>query len=218
MLGTILDLMRKPLSVIFALVPLILVALLAYWGLVALVEYWTQLAVGLTLLAVGVLYWGWKSEIDRWFAEKRSSEPDRQPESGLHLQPNLQNKLETLHEKLTDTAPGGPTVAISWFESEIERIGYLKALQDLSPELVTSFNEMRRLAMDLMPNENNPITHKEAREQLGDKEYERQTSSSSKVHVSWINVWWDRMRNSPELQAIINKVKTQIQDLIAKSN
>lgn len=215
MLGTILTLMRKPLSVIFALVPLIFVALLAHWSLVVLVEYWTQLAVGLTLLSVGVLYWGWKPEIDRWFAEKRSSEPDRQPEITLHLQPTLRNKLETLHAKLTDNT----TLAISWFESDIERMGYLKALQDLSPELVASFNEMRKLVMDLMPNENNPITHKEAREQLGDKEYERQTSSPSRtVNVSWINVWWTRIAPSSELQAIINKVKTQIQDLLAKSN
>jgi hypothetical protein len=78
---------------------------------------------------------------------------------------------------------------------------------------------MRKLVMDLMPNENNPITHKEAREQLGDKEYERQTSSPSRtVNVSWINVWWTRIAPSSELQAIINKVKTQIQDLLAKSN
>ena len=211
--------MRKPLAVIFAFVPLIFVALLAYWSLVVLVEYWTQLAVGLTLLAVGILYWGWKPEIDRWFAEKRSSEPDRQPEITLHLQPTLRNKLETLHSKLTDTTIDVPTLAISWFESDIERMGYLKALQDLSPELVASFNEMRKLVMDLMPNENNPITHKEAREQLGDKEYERQASSPSRtVNVSWINVWWDRERNSPELQASINKVKTEIQDVIAKTN
>jgi hypothetical protein len=210
--------MRKPLSVIFALVPLIFVALLAYWSLVILVEYWTQLAVGLTLLSVGILYWGWKPEIDRWFAEKRSSGPDRQPEITLHLQPTLRNKLETLHSKLTDTTiPHIPTLAISWFESDIERMGYLKALQDLSPELVASFNEMRKLSMDLMPNENNPITHKEAREQLGDKEYERQASSGT-VNVSWINAWWDRERNSPELQASINKVKTAIQDVIAKAN
>jgi hypothetical protein len=216
-LGTILGPMRKPLAVIFAFVPLILVALLAYWGLVTLVEYWTQLAVGLTLLSVGVLYWGWKPEIDRWFVEKRSSEPDREPEITLRLQPTLRNKLETLHSKLTDTTIGIPTLAISWFESDIERMGYLKALQDLSPELVASFNEMRKLSMDLMPSENNPITHKEAREQLGDKEYERQASSGT-VNVSWINVWWDRERNSPELQASINKVKTAIQDVIAKAN
>jgi hypothetical protein len=218
-LGTILCPMRKPLSVIFALLPLIFVALLAHWSLVILVEYWTQLAVGLTLLSVGIIYWGWKPEVDRWFADKRSPKLDRQPESTLHLQPNLRNKLETLHSKLTDTTIDVPTLAISWFESDIERTGYLKALQDSSPELVASFNEMRKLAMDLMPNENNPITHKEAREQLGDKEYERQAASPSRtVNVSWINVWWNRMRDSPELQASINKVKMEIQDLISKTN
>jgi hypothetical protein len=214
--------MRKLLSVIFALVPLIFVTLLAYWGLVTLVEYWTQLAVGLTLLAVPIIYWGWKPEIDRWFAEKRSSEPDRQLESTLHLQPNLRNKLETLHAKLTeDPENTGAAIshAISWFESDIERSGYLRAVQDLSPELVASLNEMKRLHMELIPSENNPITHEEAREQLGDKEYERQASSPSKtVTASWINVWWNRLRDSPELRASINKAKLQIQDIIAKSS
>jgi hypothetical protein len=209
-LGTILGLMRKPLSVIFALVPLIFVALLAYWSLVILVEYWTQLAVGLTLLAVGIIYWGWKPEVDQWFAEKGSSKPDRRPESSLP--PNLLSKLEMLHAKLTEDT----ILAISWFESDIERKGYLKALQDLSPELVASFTEMRKRVMELR---DKPITHEEARKQLGDREYERQASSPSRtVNVSWINVWWTRIALSSELQPIINKVKTQIQDLLAKSN
>ncbi len=36
-------------------------------------EYWTQLAVGLTLAAIGVLYWGWKPEIERWFKERQNT-------------------------------------------------------------------------------------------------------------------------------------------------
>jgi hypothetical protein len=170
--------------------------------------------VAVIILGIGaIVYLSWP------IAKPVLNELDRQPEITLRLQPTLRNKLETLHSKLTDTTIDIPTLAISWFESDIERMGYLKALQDLSPELIASLNEMRKLTMDLMPNENNPITHKEAREQLGDMEYEKQASSPSRtVNVSWINVWWNRERNSPELQASINKVKTEIQELIAKSN
>jgi len=141
-------------------------------------------------------------EAYKWIWKKEATRPE------LHLRPNLLNKLETLHAKLTDD----PVTAIYWFESDIERKGYLKALQDLSPELVASFTEMRKLVKEL---EDAPITEKEAREQLGDKEYERQRSFRS---VDKIHLWFDRMRDSPELQEIVNKLKMQIQNLISKSN
>jgi len=39
-------------------------------GSIALPDYWTQLAVVLTATALGILYWGFKPQIDRLFKEK----------------------------------------------------------------------------------------------------------------------------------------------------
>jgi hypothetical protein len=147
-------------------------------------------------------------------------EVEGQPETTSHIQPPVRKKLETLHAKLTrdpENTGAGITSALQWFESDIESAGYLKAVEDLSPELVTSFNEMRKRMMDLMPSKDNPITHKEARAFLGDEEYEKQASSGT-VSVSWINVWWNRLRDSPEVQTLINKMRAEIQDLLARGN
>lgn len=42
----------------------IFVAWLIHARGVVLADFWTQLAVGLTLVAIGILYWGFKSEIN----------------------------------------------------------------------------------------------------------------------------------------------------------
>lgn len=67
--------MRKLLSIVCAVLLLLIVFLSAYGGFVALPEYWTGLAVGLTLIAIGGLSWGWKPEIERWLKERHIEEP-----------------------------------------------------------------------------------------------------------------------------------------------
>jgi len=63
--------MRTPISIIVAVVLLVFVGYLAYSGRIALLDYWTGLAVALTGIALGILYWGFKPQIDRFFNEKR---------------------------------------------------------------------------------------------------------------------------------------------------
>jgi hypothetical protein len=62
--------MRKPLSVFSAAVLFLVVCVLVFWRLIVLPDYWKQLAVALTLLSIGILYWGWRPEINRKLAER----------------------------------------------------------------------------------------------------------------------------------------------------
>jgi hypothetical protein len=63
--------MREGISIAVASAFFILVAYLVFSGSVILSDFWTGLAVGLTLIALGVLYWGFKPQINRSFMEKR---------------------------------------------------------------------------------------------------------------------------------------------------
>jgi hypothetical protein len=63
--------MRATISTITAIALLIIVVYLAYSGSITLPDYWTQLAVTLTAIALGILYWGFKPRIDSLLKEKR---------------------------------------------------------------------------------------------------------------------------------------------------
>lgn len=62
--------MRTVISMVVAVVLFIFVAYLVYSGNIVLPEYWTQLAVTITAMALGVLYWGFKPLIDRFLKGK----------------------------------------------------------------------------------------------------------------------------------------------------
>jgi len=66
-LNTILQPMRKPLSIVTAVLLVLPVTYLIREGYLDLTQFFTQLAVGLLLMAVGILYWGFRPEIQRWF-------------------------------------------------------------------------------------------------------------------------------------------------------
>jgi len=63
--------MRKFLSVLGAFILLSFVGYLIYLGAVVLLDFWTGLAIALTLTALGILYWGFKPEVDRLAKRKR---------------------------------------------------------------------------------------------------------------------------------------------------
>ncbi len=65
---------RAIISTIVGIILLLLVALLISRKGVYLINFITELAVGLTLLAIGVFYYGFKPYIDRWFSRGRESE------------------------------------------------------------------------------------------------------------------------------------------------
>ena len=56
--------MRKLLSTVGAVIIFIFVGSLIYMRGVVLSDFWTQLAVGLFFLAIGILGWGFKSELN----------------------------------------------------------------------------------------------------------------------------------------------------------
>lgn len=76
--------MHKPLATIGAISTGIVVLLVIWLGKVNLPEYWTQLAVALTVLAIGMLGWGWKDEIEEWI-------------NSQHAQPILEVSLKAVN-------------------------------------------------------------------------------------------------------------------------
>lgn len=61
---------RTLVSIVVAFVLLILVLYIAYSGNIILPDYWTQLAVALTAIALGVLYWGFEPQINSFLKGK----------------------------------------------------------------------------------------------------------------------------------------------------
>jgi hypothetical protein len=87
--------LRKPLSIIGALVLFGLVVVFQHQGLILLREFWTELAVGLTLVGIGILYWGWKPEIIHLVRQ------GRQPPSP-RTEPELEVETENFKQNLAD--------------------------------------------------------------------------------------------------------------------
>lgn len=65
--------LRKVLSIAGAVAILAFVGFLIYTGSVSMPDYWTGVAVGLTLVAFGIIYWGFKPEIHRLIKAKKDS-------------------------------------------------------------------------------------------------------------------------------------------------
>jgi len=119
--------MRKLLSVLFVLLLLVFVFLLAHMGLVALLDYWTGLAVALTLTAMGVLYWGWKPEINRSIRKRANLSEEHVSSAGFdttkHQGAILANIVQTMSN-----------LNLRYSRGEITREEYLKAKSDLQTE------------------------------------------------------------------------------------
>jgi len=77
--------MRKVLSVISAVALFLIVGWLIYSGTAILTDFWTELAVGLTLLVFGILYWGFKPEIIRLVKGKKEEPDVLIKENSLHF-------------------------------------------------------------------------------------------------------------------------------------
>lgn len=86
--------MREALSVFVATILLIFVAYLAYSGSITLTEYVTALAVGLTITALGVLYWGFKPRIEG-FSKNQKHVQESRAETATSLKLEMQ-KTELL--------------------------------------------------------------------------------------------------------------------------
>jgi len=69
--------MRTIISIAIAVVLFIFLGYLAYSGSIVWTDYWTTLAVTLTAIALGILYWGFKPKIDRFFEERKETEKSR---------------------------------------------------------------------------------------------------------------------------------------------
>lgn len=67
--------MRKLLSVMCALSIFIFIGVLIYTGDILLPDFWTELAVGLMFIAIGILYWSFKSEINRFIKGEENFDP-----------------------------------------------------------------------------------------------------------------------------------------------
>lgn len=65
--------MRKTLSIVVSLIVFGFVVWLILAGSVNLPMYWTEVAAGLTLIGIGVLYWGFKPDIVRWIKGKKET-------------------------------------------------------------------------------------------------------------------------------------------------
>jgi len=85
--------MRTIVSMVVAFVLFILVGYLAYSGSIFLPEYWTSLAVTFTAIALGILYWGFKPKIDRFFEEKRETQHKPETTPSLNVE---KRKAETV--------------------------------------------------------------------------------------------------------------------------
>lgn len=69
--------MRAAISTVVSFVLFAFVAYLFYSGSIVLPDYWTQLAVVLTATALGILYWGFRPRINRFFKENRDSRTNK---------------------------------------------------------------------------------------------------------------------------------------------
>lgn len=69
--------MRTKISIIVATVLIIFVIYFAYSGNIALSDFWTQLAVALTIIALSILYWGFRPQIERFLRGKRKTQNDK---------------------------------------------------------------------------------------------------------------------------------------------
>lgn len=67
--------MRKLLSIICALTFFIFVGMLIYMEEIWLPSFWAELAAGLALVAVGILYWGFEPEIRVLIKGKKPFDP-----------------------------------------------------------------------------------------------------------------------------------------------
>jgi len=79
--------MRTAISITVAIILFTFVGYLVYSESIALSEYWTSLAVTLTAIALGILYWGFKPKIDRFFEKKRET-----PKGKVETAPSLEVK------------------------------------------------------------------------------------------------------------------------------
>jgi len=115
--------MRFKISIIVSTILFVSVIYLAYSGKIALLDYWTGLAIFLTSIAIGVLYWGFKPYIKRSFEKtsiqdsKKESAPfvkmdedksELQPAKNRasfehHIDDNLLDQIyEKAHQKTVD--------------------------------------------------------------------------------------------------------------------
>jgi len=69
--------MRTIISVLVASIFFIFVAYLAYSGGIILPDYWTQLAVVVTAIALGILYWGFRPRINRLVKERANPQESK---------------------------------------------------------------------------------------------------------------------------------------------
>jgi hypothetical protein len=68
--------MRKPVAIVGACLLFITIGWLLGTGQANLFDFLTQLAVALAMTAVGLLYWGFRPEINRFFKERYGAKPE----------------------------------------------------------------------------------------------------------------------------------------------
>lgn len=95
--------MRKFLSIACALLVFTFVGILIYLEDLVLPEFWSELAAGLMLLAIAILYWGFKPEINDLIRSKKPFDPRfDHVEAWLFYDPEISYEKGERHPKKND--------------------------------------------------------------------------------------------------------------------
>lgn len=81
--------MRRIVSVVVAFILFTFILYLAYSGNIVLLDFWTGLAIALAMAALGVLYWGFRPQINRSFKDRRDSH-----ESSVESPPSMKKETQ----------------------------------------------------------------------------------------------------------------------------
>jgi len=119
--------MRKIFSVLGALILLSFVSYLICSGSVILPDYWTEVAVALTMMAIGLLVWGFKPEIMRLVKGKKSREkPTIAVDVGrsIDLEHDLTSFDKTFEDLKQATQPKTKARMMDYFQPELHHLCY----------------------------------------------------------------------------------------------
>lgn len=154
--GLYMEMRRIVVSTIIGLLLIFLSAYLIYSGGVPLTDFLTQLAVGLILLAIGVMFWGFKPIIMNWMKRKEDRKAIIRLIGILYLFVEHWNTYKKLILEQTLMKPQNGE--IKWCSDQMKsRIAYVRLLRikDSKPilDMLSSIaNEMTEFGMDVLNN------------------------------------------------------------------
>ena len=111
--------MRETVSIVVAVALSVVILFLAFSGSVVPQDFWTGISIALVTLTLGVLYWGFKPRIDKFFTKERDFQKDKTATPLLKEEESPKNELIQ-----TETEPSK--------EKKISRRGLLADTEDIS--------------------------------------------------------------------------------------